>query len=117
MNPRFTLQLNLDHIFPITLIAKAVQYDRGMVYNFKHRVSALNSKVFHMRWLPALFLLVATPSLAQKAPMTDLPTPPIADERASSFTHHGVTIEDPDCTRKTFPQYFDVFASLAASNA
>ncbi len=34
-----------------------------------------------------------------------------------AFASAGVTIEDPDCTRKTFPQYFDVFASLAAQNA
>lgn len=34
-----------------------------------------------------------------------------------AFAECGVTIEDPDCTRKTFPQYFDVFASLAAKNA
>ncbi|RVU37555.1 3-phosphoshikimate 1-carboxyvinyltransferase [Rheinheimera riviphila] len=34
-----------------------------------------------------------------------------------AFAKCGVTIEDPDCTRKTFPQYFDVFASLAVKNA
>lgn len=34
-----------------------------------------------------------------------------------AFASAGVTIEDPDCTRKTFPQYFEVFASLAAQNA
>lgn len=34
-----------------------------------------------------------------------------------AFAPAGVTIEDPDCTRKTFPQYFDVFASLVAENA
>lgn len=30
-----------------------------------------------------------------------------------AFADCGVTIEDPDCTRKTFPQYFEVFAALA----
>jgi 3-phosphoshikimate 1-carboxyvinyltransferase len=34
-----------------------------------------------------------------------------------AFAKAGVTIEDPDCTRKTFPQYFDVFASLTSQNA
>ncbi len=34
-----------------------------------------------------------------------------------AFASAGVTIEDPDCTRKTFPQYFEVFASLASQNA
>lgn len=34
-----------------------------------------------------------------------------------AFANAGVTIEDPDCTRKTFPQYFDVFASLTSQNA
>jgi 3-phosphoshikimate 1-carboxyvinyltransferase len=34
-----------------------------------------------------------------------------------AFASAGVTIEDPDCTRKTFPQYFEVFASLATQNA
>jgi len=34
-----------------------------------------------------------------------------------AFATAGVTIEDPDCTRKTFPQYFEVFASLTAQNA
>ena len=34
-----------------------------------------------------------------------------------AFAPAGVTIEDPDCTRKTFPQYFEVFASLTAENA
>ena len=34
-----------------------------------------------------------------------------------AFAECGVTIEDPDCTRKTFPQYFDVFASLIVKNA
>lgn len=29
----------------------------------------------------------------------------------------AVTIEDPDCTRKTFPQYFEVFNSLVKNNA
>ena len=27
----------------------------------------------------------------------------------------AVTIEDPDCTRKTFPQYFEVFSTLSTS--
>lgn len=30
-----------------------------------------------------------------------------------AFADCGVTIEDPDCTSKTFPQYFEVFSSLA----
>ena len=30
-----------------------------------------------------------------------------------AFADCGVTIEDPDCTRKTFPQYFEVFNGLA----
>jgi len=30
-----------------------------------------------------------------------------------AFADCGVTIEDPDCTRKTFPQYFEAFAALA----
>ncbi|MBU1436304.1 MAG: 3-phosphoshikimate 1-carboxyvinyltransferase [Gammaproteobacteria bacterium] len=34
-----------------------------------------------------------------------------------AFAECGVTIEDPDCTRKTFPEYFDVFASLSTANA
>jgi 3-phosphoshikimate 1-carboxyvinyltransferase len=34
-----------------------------------------------------------------------------------AFAKASVTIEDPDCTRKTFPQYFDVFASLTSQNA
>lgn len=34
-----------------------------------------------------------------------------------AFAKSGVTIEDPDCTRKTFPQYFEVFKSLTSSNA
>ncbi|WP_306521383.1 3-phosphoshikimate 1-carboxyvinyltransferase [Rheinheimera sp.] len=34
-----------------------------------------------------------------------------------AFAEAGVTIEDPDCTRKTFPQYFEVFASLTSQNA
>ncbi len=34
-----------------------------------------------------------------------------------AFAKCGVTIEDPDCTRKTFPQYFEVFNSLATSHA
>lgn len=33
-----------------------------------------------------------------------------------AFADCGVTIEDPDCTRKTFPQYFDVFNGLAQQN-
>lgn len=56
-------------------------------------------------------------------------TPPAVIEHASIATYNdhrmamcfsmlafadcGVTIEDPDCTRKTFPQYFEVFSSLA----
>lgn len=31
-----------------------------------------------------------------------------------AFADCGVTIEDPDCTRKTFPQYFEVFSGLAS---
>jgi 3-phosphoshikimate 1-carboxyvinyltransferase len=34
-----------------------------------------------------------------------------------AFAKCGVTIEDPDCTRKTFPQYFEVFNSLVTQNA
>lgn len=34
-----------------------------------------------------------------------------------AFAKASVTIEDPDCTRKTFPQYFEVFASLVTQNA
>lgn len=34
-----------------------------------------------------------------------------------AFAKAGVTIEDPDCTRKTFPQYFEVFAALTSQNA
>lgn len=34
-----------------------------------------------------------------------------------AFAKSGVTIEDPDCTRKTFPQYFEAFKSLTSSNA
>lgn len=34
-----------------------------------------------------------------------------------AFADCGVTIEDPDCTRKTFPQYFDVFNGLALQKA
>ncbi len=30
-----------------------------------------------------------------------------------AFADCGVTIQDPDCTRKTFPQYFEVFNGLA----
>lgn len=56
-------------------------------------------------------------------------TPPTALQHASIATYNdhrmamcfsllafadcGVTIEDPDCTRKTFPQYFEAFAALA----
>jgi oligopeptidase B len=78
-------------------------------------------KVLLMRWLPALLLLVATPSLAQKAPMTDQPTPPIADERAHSFTHHGVKIDDPYAWLRdaSYPQVddADIIAHLKAENA
>lgn len=34
-----------------------------------------------------------------------------------AFAPCGVTIEDPDCTRKTFPNYFKVFEQLAVNNA
>ncbi|MCT6699367.1 3-phosphoshikimate 1-carboxyvinyltransferase [Rheinheimera sp. 4Y26] len=34
-----------------------------------------------------------------------------------AFAKTGITIEDPDCTRKTFPQYFEVFAALTSQNA
>ncbi|WP_337843495.1 3-phosphoshikimate 1-carboxyvinyltransferase [Rheinheimera sp.] len=34
-----------------------------------------------------------------------------------SLSDTAVTIEDPDCTRKTFPQYFEVFNSLVKRNA
>ncbi|MDZ7901294.1 MAG: hypothetical protein U5L01_01560 [Rheinheimera sp.] len=34
-----------------------------------------------------------------------------------AFAKCGVTIEDPDCTRKTFPQYFEVFNSLVSGHA
>ena len=27
--------------------------------------------------------------------MTDRPIPPVAEQRPHSFTHHGITIEDP----------------------
>ncbi len=31
----------------------------------------------------------------------------------AAMGHHAITINDPDCTRKTFPGYFDVFDSVA----
>jgi 3-phosphoshikimate 1-carboxyvinyltransferase len=34
-----------------------------------------------------------------------------------ALSNTAVTIEDPDCTRKTFPQYFEVFSTLAQNNA
>lgn len=34
-----------------------------------------------------------------------------------AFASCGITIEDPDCTRKTFPNYFEVLNSLVQSNA
>ncbi len=36
-----------------------------------------------------------TPALAQKDSMTDLPEPPVAEQRDYSYTRHGITVEDP----------------------
>jgi oligopeptidase B len=40
-------------------------------------------------------VFAATPSQVPKEDMTETLTPPIAEKRAHSFTHHGITIEDP----------------------
>jgi oligopeptidase B len=53
--------------------------------------------------------------------MTNLPTPPVAARRSHSFTHHGVTIEDPYAWLRD-PNYPDVtdseiLAYLKAENA
>ncbi|MFM9853344.1 MAG: S9 family peptidase [Sphingomonadaceae bacterium] len=53
--------------------------------------------------------------------MTDLPTPPIAQERPHSFTHHGVMIEDPYAWLRdaSYPQVddADILAHVKAENA
>lgn len=55
------------------------------------------------------------------APATQLPTPPVADVRPSSFTLHGVTVEDPYRWLKdeSYPTVddADVLAYLKAENA
>lgn len=38
--------------------------------------------------------ILATPAFAQKAPMTDIPKPPVAAKKPHSYTRHGVTISD-----------------------
>ena len=53
--------------------------------------------------------------------MTNLPIPPIADRRAHSFTHHGVTIDDRYAWLRdaNYPQVDspDILSHLAAENS
>ena len=66
-------------------------------------------------------ITIATPSLAQKDPMTDIAKTPVADTRPYSFTRHGVTIEDPYHWLRDagYPKVDDkdVLAHLEAENA
>lgn len=48
---------------------------------------------FHLA--AAALLLAASAAPAQKASMTDLPQPPRAEQRLTSFTRHGIKVEDP----------------------
>ena len=52
---------------------------------------------------------------------TDFPTPPIAERRPHSFTHHGVTLEDPYAWLRDqgYPNVTDeaVLSYLKAENA
>ena len=53
--------------------------------------------------LTSASLIIATPQLQaqdtaasdEKENMTETITPPVAEKRAHSFTHHGITVEDP----------------------
>jgi oligopeptidase B len=53
--------------------------------------------------------------------MTDLPTPPQAEQRKHSFSHHGMTVEDPWAWLRDqgYPNVTDenVLAYLKAENA
>ena len=40
-------------------------------------------------------MIAATAASAQKAPMTNLPTPPRAEQRPTSATVHGTRLDDP----------------------
>ena len=72
--------------------------------------------------LLAALLLAAVPATAQKAPMTaQLPPPPKAEQRPTSFEKHGIRVEDPYAwlRDKDYPKVddADVLAYLKAENA
>jgi oligopeptidase B len=62
-----------------------------------------------------------TTSDTQKADMTENTTPPVAEKRPHSFTHHGITIEDPYHWLKdqSYPKVddADILAHLKKENA
>lgn len=71
--------------------------------------------------LAALACALAAPAPAQKAPMTDLPPPPKAEQRPHSYERHGVKVEDPWAWLKdtSYPKIDDaaVLDYLKAENA
>ena len=65
---------------------------------------------------------LAWPRLAANPqPMTELPAPPLAERRAHTITHHGVTLDDPYAWLRdpNYPEVTDpgVLAYLSAENA
>jgi oligopeptidase B len=72
--------------------------------------------------LLAALLLAAVPATAQKAPMTaQLPPPPVAEQRPTSFEKHGIRVEDPYAwlRDKGYPKVDDkdVLSYLESENA
>ncbi len=71
--------------------------------------------------IPAAQAQTATPASSEKSIMTTDITPPVAEKRAHSFTHHGITVEDPYHWLKdqSYPTIddADVLAHLNAENA
>lgn len=71
--------------------------------------------------LAAAAFLAATSASAQKAAMTDLPPPPKAEQRPTSFEKHGIRVEDPYAWLRdaSYPKVDDkeVLSYLEAENA
>src|SRR5687768_13013137 len=69
----------------------------------------------------AAAMLAGTTATAQKATMTDLPQPPRAEQRPSSFERHGIKVDDPYAwlRDKGYPKVddSDVLDYLKAENA
>jgi oligopeptidase B len=65
--------------------------------------------------------LAAEPTQTSKENMTETNKPPVAEKRAHSFTHHGITIEDPYYWLKdqSYPKVddADILAHLKQENA